>query len=63
MKTINGITTMKSGIEILRSTDSCGEKQYIAVDPNGYIGRTQIGKDSDWKRILYKIREYLNNNN
>ena len=35
------LRTLKSGIEILKGRDSYGELQYIAVDPKGYIGRTQ----------------------
>lgn len=55
MKTLR---TLKSGIEILKGIDSYGETQYIAVDPNGYIGRTQIAKDWNYRDLLKSIREY-----
>ena len=56
------IRTLKSGIEIVTDKDDYGQTRHTAVDPKGYIGRTQICTSWDYRAVLSGVRNYLKNN-
>jgi len=49
--------TFKSGLEIVTGQGNNGEPMYYVVNPNGYIGRTQIGKSFMYREALAIRRE------